>query len=53
MAPRSSCSALRKAVQSVVGAKLFMQIPQSIRVGGRLARTEYQYTLTDSEQRGT
>ncbi|HVC57733.1 MAG TPA: efflux RND transporter permease subunit [Stellaceae bacterium] len=38
---------LRKAVTSVVGAKLFMQIPQAIRVGGRLARTEYQYTLTD------
>ena len=27
-----------------------MQIPQSIRVGGRLARTEYQYTLTDSDE---
>ena len=39
---------MRKAVQSVIGAKFFMQIPQAIRVGGRLARTEYQYTLTDS-----
>jgi multidrug efflux pump subunit AcrB len=25
-----------------------MQIPQATRVGGRLARTEYQYTLTDT-----
>ncbi|MGH7094381.1 MAG: efflux RND transporter permease subunit, partial [Stellaceae bacterium] len=33
--------------KSVIGAKLFMQIPQNIRVGGRLARTQYQYTLTD------
>ncbi len=41
---------MRKAVQSVMGAKIFMQIPQSIRVGGRLARTEYQYTLTDSNE---
>ena len=39
---------LQDAVKSVVGAKFFMQIPQDIRVGGRLARTEYQYTLTDS-----
>ncbi|MGH6663790.1 MAG: efflux RND transporter permease subunit, partial [Pseudolabrys sp.] len=39
---------LEEKVKSVVGAQLFMQIPQAIRVGGRLARTEYQYTLTDS-----
>ena len=39
---------IEKEVKSVVGAKLFMQIPQAIRVGGRLARTEYQYTLTDT-----
>jgi hydrophobe/amphiphile efflux-1 (HAE1) family protein len=38
---------MRKAVKSVVGAAFYMQIPQAIRVGGRLARTEYQYTLTD------
>jgi hydrophobe/amphiphile efflux-1 (HAE1) family protein len=38
---------MRKAAESVIGTKLFMQIPQAIRVGGRLARTEYQYTLTD------
>ncbi len=39
---------IEKKAKSVVGAKLFMQIPQAIRVGGRLARTEYQYTLTDT-----
>ncbi|HEY1935587.1 MAG TPA: efflux RND transporter permease subunit [Acetobacteraceae bacterium] len=40
---------LQKAVQPIVGAKFFMQIPQTINVGGRLARTQYQYTLTDSD----
>ncbi|HZP99852.1 MAG TPA: efflux RND transporter permease subunit [Reyranella sp.] len=39
---------IRQAVEPVIGAKFFMQIPQAIRVGARLARTEYQYTLTDS-----
>ena len=39
---------LAKKVESVVGAKFFMQIPQTIQVGGRLARTQYQYTLTDT-----
>jgi hydrophobe/amphiphile efflux-1 (HAE1) family protein len=39
---------LRKKVAAVVGAKFYMQIPQNIRVGGRLARTQYQYTLTDT-----
>ena len=39
---------LEEKARSVVGAELFMQIPQAIRVGGRLARTEYQYTLTDT-----
>jgi hydrophobe/amphiphile efflux-1 (HAE1) family protein len=39
---------LRKAARAVIGAKFFMQIPQNIRTGGRLARTQYQYTLTDT-----
>jgi hydrophobe/amphiphile efflux-1 (HAE1) family protein len=38
---------IEEKARSVVGAKLFMQVPQNIRVGGRLARTQYQYTLTD------
>jgi len=39
---------LRQKVASVEGAKFFMQVPQNITVGGRLSRTQYQYTLTDT-----
>jgi multidrug efflux pump len=39
---------LRKAVASIQGAKFYMQVPQNITVGGRLSRTQYQYTLTDT-----
>src|SRR5262249_28029873 len=38
---------LRREVASVQGVQFFMQVPQNITVGGRLARTQYQYTLTD------
>ncbi|MGH7109464.1 MAG: efflux RND transporter permease subunit [Stellaceae bacterium] len=41
---------LRKKVAGIVGAKFYMQVPQDINVGGRLSRTQYQYTLTDSSQ---
>ncbi|HZB91166.1 MAG TPA: efflux RND transporter permease subunit [Stellaceae bacterium] len=40
---------LRKAVAAVPGAQFFMQVPQNITVGGRLSRTQYQYTLTDND----
>jgi hydrophobe/amphiphile efflux-1 (HAE1) family protein len=40
---------LRRGVASVQGAQFFMQVPQNITVGGRLARTQYQYTLTDTD----
>src|SRR5246500_2989738 len=40
---------LRQKVSSVQGAKFFMQVPQNITVGGRLSRTQYQYTLTDTD----
>jgi multidrug efflux pump subunit AcrB len=40
---------LRKKVSAVEGAKFFMQVPQNITVGGRLSRTQYQYTLTDTD----
>ena len=40
---------LREKVASVQGAQFFMQVPQNITVGGRLARTQYQYTLTDTD----
>src|SRR5262249_43204218 len=39
---------LRRQVASVEGARFFMQVPQNITVGGRLAPTQYQYTLTDT-----
>ena len=39
---------LRKKVADIEGAKFFMQVPQNITVGGRLSRTQYQYTLTDT-----
>src|ERR1700746_4078807 len=39
---------LRKKLAGVEGAKFFMQVPQNITVGGRLSRTQYQYTLTDT-----
>src|SRR5262249_47553260 len=39
---------LRRAVAAVPGAQFFMQVPQNITVGGRLSRTQYQYTLTDT-----
>ncbi len=40
---------LRREVASVQGAQFFMQVPQNITVGGRLSRTQYQYTLTDTD----
>jgi hydrophobe/amphiphile efflux-1 (HAE1) family protein len=39
---------LRQKVAAVEGAVFFMQVPQNITVGGRLSRTQYQYTLTDT-----
>ena len=32
----------------VTGTKFFMQAGQDINVGGRLSRTQFQYTLTDT-----
>jgi len=40
---------LRREVAKVQGAQFFMQVPQNITVGGRLARTQYQFTLTDTD----
>jgi multidrug efflux pump len=40
---------LRQKVASVEGAKFYMQVPQNITVGGRLSRTQFQYTLTDTD----
>ena len=35
--------------QAVQGIQLFMQPAQDINVGGRLSRTQYQYTLQDAD----
>ena len=40
---------LRPQVAKVQGAKFFMQAGQDISIGGRLSRTQYQYTLTDTD----
>src|SRR5260221_2973241 len=39
---------LRPQLDKVEGAALFLQVAQDINVGGRLARTQYQYTLQDA-----
>jgi hydrophobe/amphiphile efflux-1 (HAE1) family protein len=39
---------LRPKVAAVQGARFFMQSGQDISIGGRLSRTLYQYTLTDT-----
>jgi len=39
---------LRPKLANVEGASLLMQAGQDINVGGRLARTQYQYTITDA-----
>jgi hydrophobe/amphiphile efflux-1 (HAE1) family protein len=40
---------LRPKAAAVQGAKFFMQSGQDISIGGRLSRTMYQYTLTDTD----
>jgi multidrug efflux pump subunit AcrB len=40
---------LRPQLAKVEGAVLFMQAAQDINIGGRLARTQYQYTLLDAD----
>jgi multidrug efflux pump subunit AcrB len=40
---------LRSATAKVPGATLFMQAAQDLNVGGRTTRTQYQYTLQDSD----
>jgi len=40
---------LRPKLTGIAGVTLFMQAGQDINVGGRLARTQYQYTLTDAD----
>jgi HAE1 family hydrophobic/amphiphilic exporter-1 len=40
---------LRPRIAQLEGINLFMQAPQDINVGGRLSRTQYQYTITDTD----
>jgi multidrug efflux pump subunit AcrB len=40
---------LRPQLAKVPGATLFLQAAQDLNVGGRTARTQYQYTLQDSD----
>ncbi len=40
---------LRKKLGGVPGASLFMQSIQDVRIGGRPTRTQYQYSLQDSD----
>ena len=46
---RAVIARLNRQMASVAGIKLFMQPAQDVRVGGRLSRTEYQYTLSDPD----
>ncbi|HYK14528.1 MAG TPA: efflux RND transporter permease subunit [Burkholderiales bacterium] len=39
---------LRRKLTAVQGINLYMQVAQDINMGGRIARTQYQYTLTDA-----
>ncbi|SNB66608.1 multidrug efflux pump [Arboricoccus pini] len=40
---------IRKNVAKVVGIALYMQVPQDVRVGGRISAAQYQYTLQDAD----
>jgi hydrophobic/amphiphilic exporter-1 (mainly G- bacteria), HAE1 family len=40
---------LRREIERVPGATMFLQAAQDLNVGGRLARTQYQYTLQDAD----
>jgi multidrug efflux pump subunit AcrB len=41
---------LRPKVAQVPGVRLFLQAAQDLTFGGRLSRTQYQYTLTSTDQ---
>lgn len=40
---------LRKELAKVSGATLYLQASQDLNVGGRLSRTQYQYTIQDAD----
>jgi HAE1 family hydrophobic/amphiphilic exporter-1 len=39
---------LRSQMEKIEGARLFLQASQDVNIGGRLARTQFQYTLQDA-----
>jgi multidrug efflux pump len=41
---------LQTSLQGVPGLSVFMQPVQDIQIGARISRTQYQYTLTDTDQ---
>jgi len=41
---------LQASLQNVPGLSVFMQPVQDIQIGARVSRTQYQYTLTDTDQ---
>jgi hydrophobe/amphiphile efflux-1 (HAE1) family protein len=40
---------LKPELATIEGANLYLQVLQDIKVGGRLGRTQYQYTLQDAD----
>ncbi len=40
---------LAQSARAIPGAQLFMQAGQDINIGGRLAKTQYQFTLQDAD----
>ena len=44
---------LRRKVAQLPGIQTYFQAIQNINVGGRLARSQYQYTIQDSDTEGT
>lgn len=40
---------LREQLQNIVGIKIYLQNPPSIRIGGQLTKAQYQYTLQDTD----
>ena len=40
---------LRPQLDKIPGVRVFLQAGQDVTIGGRLARTQYQYTLQDSD----
>ena len=43
---------LQERLSGIEGITLYLQAAQDITVGARLAKTQYQYTLTDADLNG-